>query len=183
MIQSGRYIAQAPLAVVVAMEKSVYAVSDASRAIQSMILTAWAEGVGERLTPVDVPRPWYLVVSPGFGVTTAKIFNARDLTRNTPAITIRDFLEGRGQNDCEAVVRGIYPQIGELLDWLGHRGPSRLTGTGSCVFTRFATRQEATGVLDELPAPWQGFVARGLNRSPLLDRLHEEETKLKVKRK
>ena len=132
---------------------------------------------------MDVPRPWYLVVSPGFGVTTAKIFNARDLTRNTPAITIRDFLEGRGQNDCEAVVRGIYPQIGELLDWLGHRGPSRLTGTGSCVFTRFATRQEATGVLDELPAPWQGFVARGLNRSPLLDRLHEEETKLKVKRK
>ena len=90
---------------------------------------AWAEGVGERLSPVEPPCPWYLVVSPGFGVATAKIFNAPDLTRDTPAITIRAFLDGKARNDCEPVVRGMYPQIGELLDWLGHRAPSRLTGT------------------------------------------------------
>lgn len=142
---------------------------------------AWAEGVGERLAPVDPPCPWYLVASPGFGVATAKIFNAPDLTRDTPAITIRDFLEGRGRNDCEPVVRGIYPQIGNLLDWLCQHAPSRLTGTGGCVFASFDTRENAARVLEVLPAPWNGFVARGLNRSPLLDRLHEEQTKLKVK--
>ena len=140
---------------------------------------AWAEGIGELLTPVDPPQPWYLVVSPGFGVATATIFNAPDLTRNTPAITIRDFLEGKVRNDCEPVVRGIYPQIAELLDWLGHRAPSRLTGTGSCVYGQFSTREEAARVRDALPAPWQGFVARGLNRSPLLDRLQQQK-KFKV---
>ena len=144
---------------------------------------AWAEGVGERLTPVEPARPWYLVVSPGFGVSTARIFNAPDLTRNTPAITIRDFLEDhRGRNDCETVVRGMYPQIGELIDWLGRHAPSRLTGTGGCVFARFDAREEAIRVQEMLPAPWQGFVARGLNRSPLLQRLLEEQTlQLKVK--
>lgn len=137
---------------------------------------AWAEGVGERLTPVDPPRPWYLVVSPGFSVATAKIFNTPDLTRNTPAITIRDFLGGKGRNDCEPVVRELYPQIGKMLDWLERRAPSRMTGTGGCVFARFSSREEAVRVLDTLPAPWSGFVARGLNQSPLLHRLLEEQT-------
>ena len=137
---------------------------------------AWAEGVGEQLTPVDPPLKWYLVVSPGFGVATAEIFNAPDLTRNTPAITIRDFLGGGGRNDCEPVVRRIHPEVSELLDWLGSRTRARLTGTGGCVYGEFGSREEATAVLGSLPSHWQGFVARGLNRSPLLDRLLEEQT-------
>lgn len=140
---------------------------------------AWAEGVGEELTVISPPQDWYLVVVPACQVATAEIFNSADLTRNTPAITIRDFLEGKVRNDCEPVVRGIYPQIAELLDWLGHRAPSRLTGTGSCVYGQFSTREEAARVRDALPAPWQGFVARGLNRSPLLDRLQQQK-KFKV---
>ena len=136
---------------------------------------AWAEGVGERLTPVDLPLRWYLVVSPGFSVATAEIFNAPDLTRNTPAITIRDFLDGRGGNDCEPVVRRIHPGVAELMDWLGKLAPVRLTGTGGCVYAQFDSQEEAVRVLDSLPSRWQGFVARGLNRSPLLDRLREEK--------
>lgn len=137
---------------------------------------AWAEGVGEQLTPVEPPLKWYLVVSPGFGVATAEIFNAPDLTRNTPAITIRDFLDGRGRNDCEPVVRRIHPEVSELLDWLGSRTRARLTGTGGCVYGEFSSREEAIRVFGSLPSQWQGFVARGLNQSPLLQRLLEEQT-------
>ncbi len=142
---------------------------------------AWAEGIGEQLTPVDLPQNWFLVVSPGISIATAEIFNAPDLTRNTAAITIRDFLDGHGRNDCEPVARKSYPAVAEILDWLGERAPARMTGTGSCVYAMFSTEAEATRVLDSLPGYWQGFVARGINQSPLLDRLHREQSiKLKV---
>ena len=135
---------------------------------------AWAEGIGEQLTHVDPPQDWYLVVNPGFSVSTAEIFNARDLTRNTPAITIRDFLEGQSRNDCEPVVSRIYPELAEVLGWLRDRAPARLTGTGSCVYAVFKSEMEAKHILASLPPPLRGFVAQGLNRSPLLDRLRRE---------
>lgn len=132
---------------------------------------AWAEGVGELLEPVAVPEDWYLVVHPGCAVSTARVFDHPDLTRNTPAITIRAFLEGAGSNDCEAVVRKLYPQVASAIDWLRERGDARMTGTGSCVFLRSRSETEARALLQELPPQWTGFVARGVNRSPLLDRL------------
>lgn len=135
---------------------------------------AWAEGVGELLTPVAMREDWYLLVHPGCAVSTAEVFNHPDLTRNTPAITIRDFLKGAGANDCEAVVRKLYPQVASAIDWLRERGDARMTGTGSCVFLRYQSRGEAQAVLEELPPQWTGFVARGLNRSPLLDRMGRE---------
>lgn len=134
-------------------------------------LAAWAEGVGESLTPVAIPEDWYLVVHPGCAVSTASVFNHPDLTRNTPAITIRAFLEGAGSNDCESVVRKLYPQVASAIDWLRERGDARMTGTGSCVFLRCQTENEARSVLRELPENWRGFVTRGRNRSPLLDRM------------
>jgi len=128
---------------------------------------AWAEGVGELLTPVDPPRPWYVVLYPAVGVSTAAVFADPELTRNTPRMTIPDFLSGGGHNDCEAVVRRRYPEVGAALDWLNRFAPARLTGTGACVFAPFTTQAEALTVWRRLPVGWTGFVARGENRSPL----------------
>ena len=131
---------------------------------------AWAEGVGERLTRIDPDQPWYLVIKPGCSVATAEVFADADLTRDTAAITIRDFVSpGTGHNDCEAVVRRRYPPIAAALDWLGK--DARLTGTGACVFRPYGSETAAQTDLGALPADWSGFVAKGLNRSPLEDRL------------
>lgn len=139
---------------------------------------AWAEGVGERLTPVEPDEPWFVIIRPDCEVSTRDVFNAPDLTRSSPPMTIRAFLDqgvdDAVANDCESVVRRLFPPVAEALDWLAERASARLTGTGSCLFAAFADRAAAERVYAEIPAPWQGFVARGRNRSPLLDRLQEE---------
>ncbi len=127
---------------------------------------AWAEGVGERLTPVEPEEPWYLVLIPPVTVSTAEIFSAPELTRDTPPITISDFSRAGGRNDCEAVVRARYPEVGAALDWLETFAPARMTGTGGAVFAAFADAAGARAVQARVPAPWQAFVARGRNRSP-----------------
>ena len=129
---------------------------------------AWGEGVGEILTPVTLPQAWYLVVIPAISVSTADIFSDAELTRDTPRMTIRDFLSGGGQNDCEAVVRRRYPEVSAALDWLSGFSPARMTGTGGCVFAAFGSEAEARSVERVLPPAWSCLVARGLNRSPLL---------------
>jgi len=131
----------------------------------------WAEGIGERFSPIVLDEPWYLLIRPNIEVSTAAVFNDPDLTRNTSPITIAGFLAGEGHNDCEPVVRVRYPEVGAALDWLGARAHARLTGTGSCVFGAFPSEAEARVILTELPRRWGGFVAQGRNRSPLLDRL------------
>jgi len=136
---------------------------------------AWAEGIGEKLSPIAPEERWYLIIYPGCHVPTADIFDAGDLTRNTPAITIRDFLSSGGHNDCEAVVRNRFPVVAAALDWLQQHGDARMTGTGSCVFADFERRDQAAAIYDLLPSAWQGFVVRGLNRSPLLVRLEQED--------
>jgi 4-diphosphocytidyl-2-C-methyl-D-erythritol kinase len=128
---------------------------------------AWAEGIGEILTPVSLPEPWFLVVVPPVSVSTADIFSAAELTRDTPQMTIRAFLAGRGQNDCEAVVRRGYPQVAAALDWLNTHATARMTGTGACVFAAFEAEAEARSVERQVPPDWTAFVARGMNRSPL----------------
>ncbi len=127
---------------------------------------AWAEGVGERLTPIEPPEPWYLVAWPPLNVSTAAVFSDPELTRNTPPIKISAFRPGAGRNDCEALVRRRYPEVGQLIDWMAERAPARMSGTGACVFAAFADEAVARATLAELPAPWQGFVGRGCNRSP-----------------
>ncbi|MGH8478924.1 MAG: 4-(cytidine 5'-diphospho)-2-C-methyl-D-erythritol kinase [Gammaproteobacteria bacterium] len=131
----------------------------------------WAEGIGEHFTPISLDEPWYLLIRPDTEVSTTAVFNDPDLTRNSSPITIARFLAGERRNDCEPVVRVRYPEIGAALDWLGERAHPRLTGTGSCVFAAFPSEAEARAVLTELPRRWEGFVAQGRNRSPLLDRV------------
>jgi len=129
---------------------------------------AWAEGVGEILTPVTPPEAWYLVLVPAVSISTAAIFSDPGLTRDTPRTKIPDLLSGVGQNDCEAVVRRRHPEVAAALDWLDGFSPARLTGTGACVFAAFDTQADAQAVAAQLPASWSGLVARGTNRSPLL---------------
>jgi 4-diphosphocytidyl-2-C-methyl-D-erythritol kinase len=136
--------------------------------------SAWVEGVGERLTPTDFPEAVYFVVKPQANVNTADIFQAAELTRNSPVTTIRAFLAGGGRNDCASTVRARYPEVAEALDWLEEFGPARLTGTGSCVFASLPDARAAEAVFARLPARWSGYVAHGVNRSPLLDRLADE---------
>lgn len=133
--------------------------------------TAWGEGIGERLTPVDLPARHYAIIHPGVGVSTAGVFQAPELTRNSPRTTIRGFLREGAANDCEAVVCARYPEVARALAWLGARGEARLTGTGSSVFAAFDERASAAASLEGLPAGWTGYVAQGLARSPVLDRL------------
>ena len=135
---------------------------------------AFAEGVGERLTPIQVPEPVYVLVRPTVAVATAEVFKAPELTRDSAIMTIAGFLQGGGRNDCEPVVRTRYPEVGEALDWLARYAPARLTGTGSCVFAELPDVASANAVVANLPACWRGWVTRGRNRSPLLARLREE---------
>lgn len=132
---------------------------------------AWGEGVGERLTPLALPQPLFLVIQPPCQVSTGQIFGAPELTRNSPPITIRDFLAGEHRNDCLAVVRARHPEVAVALNWLGAFGEARLTGTGACVFAEVPDRLTAGEALATLPSGYNGFVASGLNRSPVLDRL------------
>jgi 4-diphosphocytidyl-2-C-methyl-D-erythritol kinase len=134
--------------------------------------SAWAEGIGEQLTPVSLGSDsWYVVIFPGVAVPTASVFQAPELTRNSPPTTMRGFLETGGRNDCEAVVRARFPAVGEALDWLGRHAPARLTGTGSCVFAKFSRPADAERVAARVPDVWRAFVARGLDESPLLEEL------------
>ncbi|MFO8044466.1 MAG: 4-(cytidine 5'-diphospho)-2-C-methyl-D-erythritol kinase [Halomonas sp.] len=133
---------------------------------------AWGEGVGERLTPVDLDTPWFVVIHPGVAVSTPAVFGADELTRHTPPITMARALQGgasRWRNDCEVTVRALYPPVADVIDWLSARAPAMLTGTGACVFARLANESDADRLLAEIAGRWQAFKARGLNRSPLHD--------------
>jgi 4-diphosphocytidyl-2-C-methyl-D-erythritol kinase len=128
---------------------------------------AFAEGVGERLQALQLPPAWYLILVPELAVSTAEIFSAAELTRNTNAITIAAFSVGQGHNDLESVVCRRYPQVARHLEWLHRYGDARMTGSGACVFCAFGSEQQARRALKELPADMRGFVARGLDRHPL----------------
>lgn len=141
---------------------------------------AWAEGVGERLTPVAPVESWFLVIKPDCEVPTGQIFSAADLTRSTPPMTIRDFLAADnqrlpGHNDCEPVARRLFPPVAAALDWLNRFGTARMTGTGACVFARFDNEAEALAVAEKYPAASRIRCVRGLNTSPLLQRLAMED--------
>ncbi|WP_028239665.1 4-(cytidine 5'-diphospho)-2-C-methyl-D-erythritol kinase [Stutzerimonas azotifigens] len=128
---------------------------------------AFAEGVGERLTPVEPAEPWYLVLVPQVAVSTAEIFSAPELTRDSPAITVRSVLERGGRNDCQPVVEKRYPEVRNALILLNKFVSARLTGTGGCVFGAFPDQAEADKVAAQLPESLPGFVAKGSNISML----------------
>jgi len=137
--------------------------------------TAWAEGIGERLWPLHPPvapaETNYLILKPNVSVSTAEVFMDPELTRNSPPITIDGFLATGGRNDCLGVVRRRYPEVAAALDWLSRFGAARLTGTGACVFLDVETMDRGREIVRKLPPACDAFLARGLNDSPLLERL------------
>ena len=128
---------------------------------------AFAEGVGEILTPVEPEEKWYLVAHPGVSIPTPVIFNDPDLTRNTPKRSIKTLLKCEFSNDCEVIARKRFREVDAALSWLLEYAPSRLTGTGACVFAEFDTESRARQVLEQAPEWLKGFVAKGVNLSPL----------------
>ncbi len=130
--------------------------------------SAWAEGIGEILTPIDLPSKTYLVICPDCHVSTQDIFSHQQLTRNTTAIKMAAFLAGHTRNDCENVVRSLYPPVDEALLWLNQFAQARMTGTGASIFAAFDSAQQAQQVLEQLPERMNGFVAQGLASSKAL---------------
>jgi 4-diphosphocytidyl-2-C-methyl-D-erythritol kinase len=136
--------------------------------------SAWAEGIGDRLTPVELPPRWYVIIYPGVALSTREVFQSPELTRNSPLITIRAFLQSGGHNDCEPVVRARSAEVAAALDWLARSAEACLTGTGSSVFAACASAAQAERIAARVPDRWQSFVARGLNTSPLHEQLRAQ---------
>ena len=128
---------------------------------------AFAEGVGEQLQPAEPKEKWYLVAHPGVSIATPVIFGDPELTRDSPIRSLDELLQRPFHNDCESVARKRFREVDELVSWLLEYAPSRLTGTGACVFAEFNTESEARQVLELAPEWIRGFVSRGLNVSPL----------------
>ena len=134
---------------------------------------SFGEGIGERLQPLVLPKFWFTVIKPPISVPTAEIFSHSQLTRDTVTIKMAAVFKhlqtadiaNALRNDCEATVRREYPEISEALDWLNGLGTARLTGTGACIFARFASLAEAEAALAAMPASYTGFIAQGTDRS------------------
>ena len=127
--------------------------------------SAWGEGVGEKLRPIQLEKAWYVVITPKCSVSTALIFSQENSTRNTQAIKMADFLAGsaRVRNDCELITKKLYPKIEEAHSWLSKHAETRMTGTGASVFAKFTSEKQARAVLEQAPKGMRGFVAEGVN--------------------
>jgi 4-diphosphocytidyl-2-C-methyl-D-erythritol kinase len=129
--------------------------------------SAFAQGIGEQLTPASPKTYWYLVSKPNCSISTQSVFMAPDLTRDTPTIRYSDDDIENYHNDCQKWVIKNHPEVAKLLAWLVEYAPSQMTGTGACIFSRFSSKQDACYVQSLLPSGIGSFVAEGLNQSPL----------------
>ena len=135
--------------------------------------SAFAEGIGDILTPVTLPQRWFLVITPNCHVSTREIFSNPQLTRNSSPIKIRALSGVEYRNDCQDVVSKLYPAVRTVLQWVENFSAPLMTGTGASVFCSFDSKSEAQHVLSKLPKQWTGFVAKGVNRSPVHEQLHD----------
>ena len=131
--------------------------------------SAFAEGIGEQIVPLKLPDGWYLVVHPNCFVSTQTVFDDPELTRNSKPIKIADFSLHEGQNDLQEAVCRLYPEVLSALEWLGQFGTAAMSGSGSSVFCSFTTLERAKAAQAQIPPRWFGFVARGMDRRPLVD--------------
>ena len=126
--------------------------------------SAWAEGIGDELMPLELPEHWFVIISPNCHVSTKEIFTAPELTRNTPPITVSAFFEGPVRNDLQPVVESRYEQVSTAIKWLSDHGSAMMTGSGACVFASFYSRAEAQRVAESAQGEFNVFVAKGINR-------------------
>jgi len=143
--------------------------------------TAFAQGVGEKLTAVYPDESIYLISKPNCSISTQAVFTAKALPRNTEKLDIKaiddkTYIKGY-HNDCQTLVINHYPEVAKLLAWLVEYAPSRMTGTGACIFSRFDSEIEAKRVQALLPPSIESFVTKGANQSSLhqvINRLIDE---------
>ena len=126
--------------------------------------SAWGEGIGDKLTPIELPNRWYVIIYPNCHVSTQEIFTAPELTRNTPPITVSAFFDGAVRNDLQPVVEARYEPVKAALKWLSTRGSAMMTGSGACVFAAFDEREVAERVAGDAAGQFKAFVAEGINR-------------------
>jgi 4-diphosphocytidyl-2-C-methyl-D-erythritol kinase len=137
--------------------------------------SAFAQGVGEQLVPLDLPKCTYVIADPGVSIPTRELFQATELTRDSAAATIEGFVSGAAtQNAFESVVRARYPAVARALDWLGESGRACLSGTGGCVFAAMDC-DRAPGVVHRCPPEMRAWVANGINVSPLLASIDDQQ--------
>ena len=129
--------------------------------------SAFASGIGENLSPLTLPTPWFVVITPPCQAQTGEIFTHPELTRDSPPLKIRGFPLSGTRNDCQTAACSLYPVIQKALDWLGAFSEARMTGTGASVFASFPSQDQANEILISKPASWNGFIARGVNQSPV----------------
>lgn len=129
--------------------------------------SSFAEGTGNILTPIDLPENWFLVITPFFSVSTATIFSHPDLNHTSPVKSLDELLTIPFYNDCESLVRKLYPELNKLMNHINNSFPVRLTGTGSSFFACFETEKEAWYAKQQLPKSVMSFIAKGINMSPL----------------
>jgi 4-diphosphocytidyl-2-C-methyl-D-erythritol kinase len=139
---------------------------------------AFAEGVGEKLTPATPDESWYLITKPALSISTVSVFSAPDLTRNTPLIDIKQWDMANSQNDCQSWVIKHHPEVANLMSWLLEYAPSRMTGTGACIFSYCQSQQEACNIQNLLPEGIESFVAKGVNTSPLIKAISNIERQM-----
>jgi 4-diphosphocytidyl-2-C-methyl-D-erythritol kinase len=132
---------------------------------------AFAEGIGEQLSPLELPAAWYVVLIPPVAVSTRAVFASQELTANSKTIKISSFSAGFGSNDLEPIVCRRHAEVAAHLAWLKQFGDARLSGSGACVFAEFGSEREAREVLSGMPAEMRGFAVRGLERHPLAELL------------
>ena len=129
--------------------------------------SAWAEGIGDKLTPLALPHRWFVIVTPKSAVKTAEIFRDPELTRNTPPITVQAFFSGAGHNDLEPLVSSRYADVRVALDWLSsHSADVRMSGSGSSVFAAFISEKKAKQVAKCAPSTLKTLIAEGIDSRP-----------------
>ncbi len=126
--------------------------------------SAFAAGIGDELTPIELPERWFVIIYPDCHVSTQEIFDAPELTRNTPPITVSAFFEGRVRNDLQPVVESRFEQVSRAITWLSDHGSAMMTGSGACVFASFDSISEAQHVAESAKGEFSAFVAKGINR-------------------
>ncbi|TPH12530.1 4-(cytidine 5'-diphospho)-2-C-methyl-D-erythritol kinase [Litorilituus lipolyticus] len=138
--------------------------------------SAFAQGVGEKVVTITPEESWYLISKPNCSISTQSVFTAKDLPRNTPSLSPDElmsdvFTNDIFHNDCQTMVINHYSEVAKLLAWLIEYAPSRMTGTGACIFTRCSSQAMARDIQEKLPEGVSSFVAKGVNKSPLLSKM------------
>jgi 4-diphosphocytidyl-2-C-methyl-D-erythritol kinase len=129
--------------------------------------TAWAEGIGDVLTPWDQPERWYCVLLPKVLVSTQKIFSSPSLERNHPTISFDDFRWENTCNSLQSTTVEYYPEVGQALELLSSFGSPRMSGTGASVYLENTSKAGAQSILEQMPSGVQGFISMSCNISPL----------------